>query len=138
MKKGSLYPHTLMYLHGTLTQNDHWVESHMWSQQTWRQRSCRGQWPLVQGFENKGHCVHIPWCIFMGLGHNDPWVVSYMWPQQTQGQRSSRVNDLWFKFWKQRSPYPRTLMYFHELGYNDPWVDRVTHVTSTELGSNVI
>ena len=36
------------------------------------------------------HCIHIHWCIVMGLGHNDPWVESHMWPQQTWGQRSSR------------------------------------------------
>ena len=36
------------------------------------------------------HCIHIHWCIVMGLGHNDPWVESHMWPQQTLGQRSSR------------------------------------------------
>ena len=36
------------------------------------------------------HCIHIHWCIPMGLGHNDPWVESRMWPQQTWGQRSSR------------------------------------------------
>ena len=46
-------------------------------------------------FENplvcrKSHCIHILWCIFMGLGHNDPWVESHMWPQQMWGQRSSR------------------------------------------------
>ena len=35
------------------------------------------------------HCIHIHWCIPMGLGHNDPWVESHMWPQQTWGQRSS-------------------------------------------------
>ena len=36
------------------------------------------------------HCIHIHWCIVMGLGHNDPWVESHMWPQQTWGQKSSR------------------------------------------------
>ena len=36
------------------------------------------------------HCIHIHWCIPMGLGHNDPCVESHMWPQQTWGQRSSR------------------------------------------------
>ena len=36
------------------------------------------------------HCIHIHWCIAMGLGHNDPWIESHMWPQQTWGQRSSR------------------------------------------------
>ena len=40
------------------------------------------------------HCIHIHWCIVMGLGHNDPWVESHMWPQQTWGQRSSRGQ--WF------------------------------------------
>ena len=36
------------------------------------------------------HCIHIHWCILMGLGHNDPWVESHMWPQSKWGQRSSR------------------------------------------------
>ena len=36
------------------------------------------------------HCIHIHWCIVMGLGHNDPWVESHTWPQQTWSQRSSR------------------------------------------------
>ena len=30
---------------------DPWVGSHMWPQQTWGQRSSRGQWPLFQVFE---------------------------------------------------------------------------------------
>ena len=47
-----------------LGHNDPWVESHMWPQQTWGQRSSRGQWPLVQVFGKKGQCIHIPWCIF--------------------------------------------------------------------------
>ena len=36
------------------------------------------------------HCIHIHWCIVMGLGHNDPREESHMWPQQTWGQRSCR------------------------------------------------
>ena len=36
------------------------------------------------------HCIHIHWCIVMGLGHNDPWVELHMWPKQTWGQRSYR------------------------------------------------
>ena len=36
------------------------------------------------------HCIHIHWCIVMGLGHNDAWVESHMWPQQTWGRMSSR------------------------------------------------
>ena len=47
-----------------LGHNDPWVESHMWPQQTWGQRSSRGQWPLVQVFWKKGQCIHILWCIF--------------------------------------------------------------------------
>ena len=47
-----------------LGHNDPWVESHMWPQQTWGQRSCRGQWPLVQVFGKKDQCIHILWCIF--------------------------------------------------------------------------
>ena len=47
-----------------LGHNDPWIESHMWPQQTWGQRSSRGQWPLVQAFGKKGQCIHILWCIF--------------------------------------------------------------------------
>ena len=47
-----------------LGHNDPWVESHMWPQQTWGERSSRGQWPLVQVFGKKGQCIHILWCIF--------------------------------------------------------------------------
>ena len=47
-----------------LGHNDPWVESHMWPQLTWGQRSSRGQWPLVQVFGKKDQCIHILWCIF--------------------------------------------------------------------------
>ena len=66
LQNWSLYPHTLMYCHGTWTQWS-WVESHMWPQQTWGQRSSRGQWPLVQVFGKKGQCIHIPWSVFSNL-----------------------------------------------------------------------
>ena len=33
--------------------NDPWVESHMWPQKMWGQRSSRGQWPLVQVFAKR-------------------------------------------------------------------------------------
>ena len=49
----------------------------MWPQQTWGQRSSRGQWPLVQVFEKV--TIHIFWCIFKGLGYSDPWVESLSW-----------------------------------------------------------
>ena len=44
---------------------------------------------FASSFCKKGHCIHILWCIFMGLGHNDPWVDSHIRPQQMWGQRSS-------------------------------------------------
>ena len=47
-----------------LGHNDPWVESHMWPQQTWGERSSRGQWPLVKVFRKMGQCIHILWCIF--------------------------------------------------------------------------
>ena len=56
--------HILWYIHMGLGHNDPWVESHMWPQQMWGQRSSRVQWPLVQVFGKKGQCIHILWCIF--------------------------------------------------------------------------
>ena len=56
--------HIHWYIVMGLGHNDPWVESHMWPQQTWGQRSSRGQWPLVQVFGKKGQCIHILWCIF--------------------------------------------------------------------------
>ena len=47
-----------------LGHNDPWVESHMWPQQTWGQRSSRGQWPLVQVCGKNRQCIQILWCIF--------------------------------------------------------------------------
>ena len=88
-KKGHCI-HILWCIFMRLGHNDPWVESHMWPQQMWGQRSSRGQWPLLQVFCKNNHCTHILWCIFMGLGHNDPWVESHITPQQMWGQRSSR------------------------------------------------
>ena len=89
-------------------------------------------------FSQKVHCIHILWCIFMGLGHNDPWVESHMWPQQMWGQRSSRGQwPLVQVFLQKRSLYLHTLMYFH--GTWTQWsLGRVTHKTSTDVGSKVI
>ena len=63
LQNWSLYPHTLMYCHGTWTQWSLGRVTHVTSQ-TWGQRSSRGQWPLVQVFGKKGQCIHILWCIF--------------------------------------------------------------------------
>ena len=88
-KKGHCI-HILWCIFMGLGHNDPLVESHMWPQQMWGQRSSRGQWPLwFMFFAKKGHCIHILWCIFMGLGHNDPWVESHIRPQQMWGQRPS-------------------------------------------------
>ena len=89
LQNWSLYPHTLMYSHGTWPQWFLGRVTHVTSRDV-GQRSSRGQWPLVQVFCKKSHCIHILWCIFIGLGHNDPWVESHMWPQQMWGQRLSR------------------------------------------------
>ena len=80
--------HILWCIFMGLGHNNPWVKSHKWPQQTWGQRSSRGQWPLVQVFAKKGHCIHILWCVFVGLGPSDPRVESHMCPQQTWGQRS--------------------------------------------------
>ena len=65
------------------------------------------------------HCIHIHWCIPMGLGHNDPWVESHMWPQQMWGQRSSRVNNLGSSFSKKVHCIHILWCIFMGLGHND-------------------
>ena len=91
LQNWSLYPHTLMYFHGTWTQWFLGRVTHVTSK-TWGQRSSRGQWPLVQVLQEKGHCIHILWCIFMRLGYNDHLVESCTWPLQKWGERSSWVH----------------------------------------------
>ena len=83
-------------------------------------------------FWKKGHCIHILWCIFMGLGHNDPWVESHMWPQQMWGQRSSR--DQWplvQVFCKKGHCIHILWCIFMGLGHNDPWVD--SHIRPQQM-----
>ena len=53
LQNWSLYPHIYWCIPMGLGFNDPWVESHMWPQQTWGQRSSRGLWPLVQVFEKR-------------------------------------------------------------------------------------
>ena len=83
------------------------------------------------------HCIHIHWCIPVGLGHKDPWVASHMWPQQTWDQRSSRGPWPLVQVFEKRSLYSHTLTYFH-----GTWIKwsfgKVTLVTSTEVASRVI
>ena len=76
-------------------------------------------------------------CIPMVLRHNDPWVESHMQPNRCGVKCYLGVNDLWFMFLKKGSLYPHTLMFFH--GTWTQWsLGRVTHVTSTDLGSKVM
>ena len=78
---------------------DPWIESHKWPQQTWGQRSSRGQWPWVQVFEKGSlypHTLtyfHVTW-IQWSLGR-----VTHV-TSTVVGQRSSRGIDLWLSFWK--------------------------------------
>ena len=131
--------HKLWCIFIGLRHNDLWVESHMWPQQTWGQRSSRVNDLWFSFFEKKGHYIYILWCIFMRLSHNDPWVESYMWPQQTWGQSLSTSQwPLVQVFEKNKgSLYPDTLTYSH--GTLIQWsLGRVIRVTSTEVGSRVI
>ena len=74
-----------------LGHNDPWVESHMWPQQTWGQRSSRGQWPLVQVFGKKGQCIHILWCIFKS---NITMIAKYVIAKagETRGSRTALLS----------------------------------------------
>ena len=58
-----MYPHTLMYCHGTWTQWSLGRVTHVTSTDMGSKVN-RGQWPLVQVFGKKGQCIHILWCIF--------------------------------------------------------------------------
>ena len=75
-----------------LGHNDPWVESHMWPQQTWGQRSSRGHWPLVQIFAKKGQCIHILWCIFKS--HILQWMQKNVIAKagETRGSRTALFN----------------------------------------------
>ena len=95
-----------------LGHNDPWVESHMWPQQMWGQRSSRGQWPLLQVFAKKVTVsTYFDVLIFMGLGHNDPWVESHIRPQQMWGQMSSRGQWPLVQVFAKLSLYLHTFMY---------------------------
>ena len=98
------------------------------------------------------HCIHIHWCIPMGLGHNDLWVESHVCPQQMWGQRSSRGQWPLVQVFLQKSLYPHNLMYFHgtwtqwSLGrvtYNSLWATVAPHAppggfSETTIFTNLI
>ena len=62
LQNWSLYPHTLMYCHGTWTQ---WSLGRVTHVASTDMGSSRGQWPLVQVFGKKCQCIHILRCIFI-------------------------------------------------------------------------
>ena len=82
----SLYPHTLMYSHGTETQ---WSLGRVTLVRVTLVTSLEGggghlgvKYDLWFKFLKKGYCIDKRWGIFVGESH--------MWPQQEWGQRSSR------------------------------------------------
>ena len=81
-----------------LGHNDPWVELHMWPQQTWGQRSSRGQWPLVQVFRKKGQCIHILWSVFSNLILQ--WLQKYVIAKsgETRGSRTALFVFVLFLF----------------------------------------
>ena len=105
-----------------LGHNDPWVESHMWPQQTWGQRSSRGQWPLVQVFRKKGQCIHILWCIFTS---NITMIAKVC-------DRESR-RDTWFEnrlvFKIQHSQYPLSRIWAPKLPKQIDENDQQNHLT---------
>ena len=138
LQNWSLYPHTLMYSHGTWTQWSLDKVTHVTSTDV-RSKVIWGSVTFGSSFSKKVHCIHILWCIFMGLGHNDPWVESHMWPQQMGGVKRSSTGQwpLVQVFLQKKSLYPHTLMYFH--GTWTQWsLGSVTHKISTDVGSKVI
>ena len=83
-----------------------------------------GSMTFASSFWGKGHCIHILWCIFVGLGHNDLWVELHMWPQQTWGQRSSWGQWPLVQVFEERvtvSTYCDVFLW--DLRHNDPWVE---------------
>ena len=82
-----------------LGHNDPWVESHMWPQQTWGQRSSRGQWPLVQVF-GKRVSVSTYFDVFSNLILQ--WLQKYVIAKagETRGSRTTllsfKCKFIWF------------------------------------------
>ena len=88
LKNWSLYPHTLMYCHGTWTQWSLGRVTHVTSTDM-GQRSSRGQWPLVQVFGKKGQCIHIYFDVFSNLILQ--WLQKYVIAKagETRGSRTA-------------------------------------------------
>ena len=122
----------------------------------WGQRSSRGQWPQVLAF-NVSTYFWFSWDLDKMILAHPPSISNFVdsfhkelewkkvkqfyyilgrFKKQMWGQHLG-VNDLWFKFLQKGSLYPHTLMYFHRT-WTQWSLGRVTHVTSTDVGSKVI
>ena len=111
-----------------LGHNDPWVESHMWPQQTWGQRSSRGQWPLVQVFGKKGPCIHILWCIFKS--NILQWMQKNVIAKagETHGSRTA----LFFFFWAADvSDLSRSQLCSVKNKEPDFWMNKISNKTQT-------
>ena len=157
-----------------LGHNDPWVESHIRPQKMWGQRSSRGQWPLFQFFAKnchcihildvcsgetrgsrttclkKGYCIHILWCIFVGLDTMILGRVTHITSTDWLGVKGHLgVNDLWFKFLEKKVSVPTYFDVFSNLMLQ--WLQkyviakagetrgsRTTFGSSFGVGSNLI
>ena len=98
LQNWSLYPHTLMYCHGTWTQWSLGRVTHVTSTDM-GQRSSRGQWPLVQVFGKKRVSVSTYCDVFSNLILQ--WLQKYVIAKagETRGSRIAL-------FWKQLCGFP--------------------------------
>ena len=131
-KKGHCI-HILWCIFVKVRHNDPWVESHMWPQQTWGQRSSWGQrsltprWPLTPSLL-RSHVWFYPRIIVSNFDENTSkyvdtvtlfsktwtkghWPLDDIWPQDCWG------HIMWL--------YPRTIVakwkYIKVCGYSDPF-----------------
>ena len=99
--------------------SDPCVESHMWPQRMWGQRSCRGQWPfkVLEKWSLYSHTLmylHGTWTQWY-LGR-------VMWPEQKLGQRSSRSH--WYLKFSKNGHCIHTLWCISMgVGHSDHWVE---------------
>ena len=107
-----------------LEHNDRWVESHMWPQQMWVQRSSRGQWPLDQIFE-KRVTVSTYFDVFSWDLDTVILEKSHTCDLNRLGVKGHLgVNYLWFKFLKKKVTVSTYFDIFSwDLNKYDPWIE---------------
>ena len=97
---------------------DPWVESHMWPQQQWGQRSPWGHWYFWKMVISIMYFDVFPWDL-------DTMILlqSHTFDFNKSGFKCHlKVIDLLLKFWKS-GKCPHIGCTFTRLGYNDPWVE---------------